>query len=500
MALKKSKRFVKNKDEFPIRKYCFLRAINLKMKIIDARSYVDLCYIYEKGENIRILNIIQTWLSILNIDLDRIISDYYQYPKFLTDVKIRMISDEIDKSIQKFDFIIYNLKFLPILPTSPILDMVTSEIIPKIPSDELKIKEIYFKNITEFNFEGTKMKEPPLVDEQKNKIRQKFGEVPKVLSMSVVYNNNPLLWPLIIHEYGHVIYKIIKKKDEMKDIIKELTLKFPNKSANIDDNISEIFSDLFAINYYGSSYLFAFYFHEILMNNKQKLLDLDDNNTIKENLSHPPSAIRFEYMKTELKKRKQMPHDDALEKLMEYHQPFSERITKKRNVHYKHEDNQFFEKTYENISEHFKVLKILPDRKDGIISSSIEDLSKNLIERLPISATYKPEKDLREALKMKGELFDNDDSNEIFDIEEYNEILKIIYVGWRHLILDIIDDFYEKSADDYLTNVDLKFKEEDSDILKKIKKFSNQYEFLMKDLIYSIETAIVISNYSGDTE
>jgi len=480
----------------PLKKYNFLRAINLEMKIIDTNSYIDLCFVHEKDENIRILNIIQAWLKILKNNVDLIISLHYEHPELLNQIKVDFVSLEVDKNTSKFDIVIQNLKFLPILPSMSILSTITNEIIPKIPKDELRIKEIYFKNITDFNFEGTKMKEPVLLEAQKQIIRQQFGVVPKVLSMTVVYNGNPLLWPLILHEYGHVIYKEIKNKDEMKGVISKLNSTFTEIDVKVDDIVSEIFSDLFAINYYGSSYLFAFYFHEILKLDLQKMIGLKDDDKFKFS-SHPPSAMRLDYMLKELKKRKDILDDKTLEKLLEYHSPYQEEIDKKRNSCLTETQKQFFITAYEEISRQSDLLDIYPEEKIGLDTNHIELLRKNLIERLPISAIR--DIDLQTLKEGKqGAKKDTENEEPFLDLDKRNEIRTIIYVGWKHLIFDILDDFYEKKEKDYLKNLDLKFKQNESEIQKKIKKFSNQYEFLMKTMIYSIETAVVISNYSED--
>lgn len=477
-----------------IKKFQFLRTMNLYIRIIDSSSYIDKCQILEKSENQDILYFINIWLDELKDEINSKILGYYYYPQNITKKEVRFIRDELNSKYDSFKSIVENMKFVPIEPPLSTLKTMIDEIISSPIPDEMKIYNIYLKNISEFNFSKSKMSKPGFSSDVEKEIENKVGSVPNVLSMAIIYHMNPLMWPLIFHEYGHSIFEKINKKNQYQIIFDEIRAFSVNQKSGlpilvISNNLSEIFSDLFAINYYGSNFLFAFYFHEILCSETNKLLNLSDDNELEFN-SHPPSAIRIKYMITELEKRGYTADDEVLEKLLKYHEPFAKEISEKIDSNPSLENYvTILDFMYEKISKFAEDLNLFENNKIKLELHFIDDLLQDLQNKLPIGTSYPRDISLGEALNK---------DNECFDLERSNRIREMVYAGWKFLFKDMIDDFYEISNEnEYLKHSDIDYKKITS-IEKKLEKFSYEYDLLLKNINYSIETSVIVSNLLGD--
>lgn len=476
-----------NKGGLFIKAFNLLKTTALTIKILDAKYYLDIYSSYEKDENQKILDLITYWLEQLENDLNNeIYFRFYHYPKSTGKWDFEQISHILKQKNEAFTSIIENLKYVPIQPPFPTLKTMVDEIIISIPSEE-KVRNIHYKTISEYNFTESKMIEPRYNSDSKKRVEQRSGGVPNVLSMSVLYHDNPLMWPLIFHEYGHTIFKIIKCKQDYQSIYTKLSVFCSdNELEDIDQTklntlISEIFSDLFAVNYYHLNYFFAFYFHEILSKEVNELLDLPSNEDFIIQL-HPPSAVRLKYMIKEIEKRG-FSNNNVFKKIIEYQNVFADNLFKEMgNIPSKY--LLLFEEINENVSE-FIHNKFNPDVK--ILPKLTDPLYGNLQKRYPIGTSYYGDKDLKEILYL----------NESFNIENNNSIRDIIYIGWKYLILDMINNFFEiDDKDEYLPNTKIKYDDKDSvSTEKKIQKFSREYEFLISNIRYSIETSMIVSHY-----
>lgn len=468
-----------------IKQFNFLKAVNIYMRILNAESYIESCHTLEKSENKKVLDFICEWLELLKNDVHvKILSSYYNHPEHINVYDIGNISKILNTEYESLEVIFNNMKYVPIQPPFFTLKTMVDEISSSIP-DEMGISNIYFKNITEFNFTESKMMEPiEYYTEGKEVISKKIGSVPNIFSMTVIYHNNPLMWPLIFHEYGHTVFKKVKKTAPYERIFTKIRVFCSEKDISIDSTklstlMSEVFSDLFAINHYSSNYFFAFYFHEILSSNINQLLNLSKDG-IFEIKTHPPSAIRYSYMLKELEK-KGYSNNKALKKLLDYHHPYAEKITDNMG---KIESKfiEFYELIFNCLSELFDDIKIEID------TDLINKLHRNLEKKLPIGTSLDKNSDMKKLLESsKGE----------FDIESNNRTLDMIYTGWEYLILDMISKLYdEPDYDKYLG-----YSELDHDEIKekafdnKMLKFDKEYDFLTKNISYSIETSMIVSNY-----
>jgi hypothetical protein len=461
-----------------------VRAINLYLKIVDSEVYLKNSQVYEKVENTKILDFISLSLGSLKGEIENnLFKKYYYYHQNINETDVKQITDEINLQYSAFKSILFNMKFLPILQPHFTLKTMMDEI--SIPlRNKMRTSDIYFKIIPEFNFSETQMA-PGYRSNVQEYLESKLGETPNVLSMTAIYQNNPLMWPLIFHEFGHSIFRAQRTKKKISDIVdaaKEYLTKngMEMKQNRLESIISEIYSDIFAINYYRSNYLFAFYFHEILNSTSIDLINCGGKDRA-DSFDHPPSFFRLKYMIQELDKKGYSTNDVVLNKLLEIHKPFAEYLShEKPTINPKY--LVLFERIYEDVSKSFEGEKL------EINFPLVEKLYQNLQEKLPIGTYYKMDLSLKEALKMK---------NEAFDIEENNKILEMVYAGWQYLLNDLIDSFFNESdpqkyleLSDYDSNL--------RPIENKLKKLNKEYIFLIKNISYSIEMSVITSNFRND--
>lgn len=471
-----------------IKEFNFIKAMNLYMRILDAHSYIENCRVLEIAENKKVLDFIYQWLEILKNDVhNQILACYYNYPGNIDIYDIEQITDELNSKNEALKSIFANIKYIPILPPSFTLKTMVDEIVQSSIPNEIEIPNVYFKNITEFNFTESKMITPDYNIDTHKTVEKMIA--PNVLSMTVIYHNNPLMWPLIFHEYGHTVFSKIKKQKKYQHIYDNIRVYCVSNLIEIHQTklttiISETFSDLFAINYYGSNYFFAFYFHEILSSNTRKLLNLSDNDEFQiEN--HPPSAIRLKHMLEELNNKGYTKNDDVLQELLKYHSPYAETIsTEMEKIPVKYIG--LYKLIFNEVSNLFKGYGHKNEYQ--IDPNLINKLHTRLKDKLPIGTSYNKEKDLKYALTL---------ATKKFDIEENNRTIDMIYSGWKYLISDLLMNFYKQSDyTNYLENSRIPPEEiKNKSIDNKILKFNKEYNFLTKNINYSIETSVIVSNY-----
>lgn len=458
------------------------------MKIIDAQQYIESCRVFEKSENRDILNFVENWLDILKEEINiGVLSPYYISPEPITPNGTQIISNKLNDYYGALNSIFENMKYIPIQPPAYTLRTMVNEIDSSIP-DELKISNIYFKNITQYNFTESKMNRPGIFIENTTNL---ISSIPNVLSMTVIYHQNPLMWPLIFHEYGHTIYTTIKKQSQYTEIRNNIIRHCKGKKLNVPANtlesiISEAFSDLFAINHYRSNYLFAFYFHEILRSDIKLLLNLRKKKPF-EIEKYPPSAIRFKQMVKELNDKEYDKNDEALEKLLEYHKPYQSKIDELIQQKVSVDFIEFYNVVYTEIS------KLFPKNDEIDIDLKLIDiLHKNLYSKQPVSTSHGDRKDLKMLLQS---------NQKKFDIEVNNKIIDIIYSAWKYLILDIIIKLYGMpDYEDYLENSEVEIEKGTKKIEILFSKFNHEYKFLNRNINYSIETSLIVSNHLEDSK
>jgi hypothetical protein len=110
----------------------------------------------------------------------------------------------------------------------------------------------------------------------------------------------------------------------------------------------------------------------------------------------------------------------------------------------------------------------IPHKFDQKQVNKMCDLLKN---KLPIGTMYKTK-----GIKMEIAMQKKDK----FDLETENDIIDIIYAGWKFVILSLGNELYANASEE------------------KIKEFSKDYSFFIKNISYSIETSVIVSGYMRD--
>lgn len=461
----------------------FLQTISILIKIIDTKDYLDENKTLEKSENIDIFKIILSWLnnleSLTNATLNTYFTDSFR-KSVIGEPQLTSMNNELTSNQTSFKYILENFKFIPIQTPNDVLKrLVQQTITSHLPQEEI-IDNFILKNIYAFNFSESEMKKPLTVETDKKSI-------PVVLSMTAVYNNNPLLWPLILHEYGHAIFNSETIQKNVNSLDNEIKKFMMNNGISIDDKkisnyYAEIFSDLFGINYYGEAYFFAFFFHEILLNDINSVLNLEykkNNKLIFKHTSHPPSLIRVQYMIKELQKNKMT---------FITSKPFISLILQEYENIYNNIANEgkiYFE-IYNGLSKSCREKENIFGNNKYIVNKKVRNqLYNHLTNKMPIG-TYIP--DEKTFLKE----FNPEDN---FDLALPCDIRDIVNAGWRYFLENMVISLYKKTEED-LSGMEAD--ERKIIITTHINNFMNEYTFLLKNLIYSIETSVITSNYSGD--
>jgi len=442
------------------------------MKITDASMYVNSCLTLEQMENQKILIYISAWLDQIKKDVEEKIFSYYTRSDKFEEFEDTFIPEDLSKKCQAFKEIIENFQYVPIQPPFFTLKTSVDEITRSNIPDELKIRNIIFKNISEFNFTESLLKQPNYERDIQKSINNSVGSIPVVHSMTVTYHFNPLMWPLIFHEYGHSVFHTIHTKSKVEEKIKQIRIANRDPNLRVNDDIlltciSEVYSDLFALNYYSKNYFLAFYFHEMLASDLNGLFNLDACDVPKRFQDHPPSIVRMKYLYDEMKK-KNIHKDEIFKKLEGYNKYllsiYPDKIKKIPEL-----ERELYGIIYQEMSSLFD--DNVPHKFDF---NQITKMNRLLQDRLPIGTMYKDTKiPLKTALSRKG--------NKNFDLETENKIIDIIYAGWKYVIVNLCDELYSNATEE------------------KIEKFSKDYSFFIKNISYSIETSVIVSSYLRDS-
>lgn len=456
-----------------MQEFVFFRGLNLYIKLIDLKEYVESCRPFEQTENQKVILWLMRWTEELKNLLNDELLVKFEDLDLLNEVQIDFYYDTMPYFFEKFFKLIKNLKYVPILPPLFTLKTMVQEAEKTRIGGEEKIKINYFKTIPEFNFYEDELVDPGFIIPKTKQLTDIVnGPKPIVQSMSILYHKNPLMWPLIFHEYGHWVYSKMPNeiiKPEMWTEIKNFANSKGIEEKNLRKLISEIFSDLYAVKCCGSNFLFAFYFQEILTSEQNVLLHLDKNMGFTQN-PHPPSYIRFLFIKEEIEKYESSKNDELLKKIIEINEPFNNRINN---------DIKFVTDDYYDLLK--LIYRITSDsirKKDFDVDWNLinEKLYTNLSKNYPIGTTFRGGS-LSTSLK---------NYNEKFDIDTPNRINDIIYSGWKYLILELFEKFYREQ------NFYPIKKSSDTD---ERDNFTDDYSFLIKNINYSIETSVIVSNF-----
>jgi len=459
----------------------YYRLMSLYLKVTDFKGYLNQYSYLEISENQPIMDFIKYWLNALEGEVSKSFS-YFLFKDDLNEADIRILTESIVTYNLAFKDISYNMTYVPLENPPESLKMIVQEIFP-ILRDEIKVKDIYYKTISEDNFTESNLKKPELhIWDKKSEVYE--SNIPNVLSITALYHDNPLMWPLIFHEYGHVV--LLKIEEKFKGEYERLL--YGLSKIGLNNNMvlgrkklkkiaSEIFADIFAINYYNLNFFFSFYFYEFLPSNINGINKMDS-----ELREHPPSLIRMKYMVEEVKKIG-LSRDEVYQKILNIEKDFVDL----KNEPY----STLYISFYNKISLFLK--RIVGNRKNKVDYKANSVQYSNIKQRYPIGTSLDRKYDLKSALFVDNNSnLEKNDKLSFFNIEKNNKISVIIYTGWKYLILDIIDNFYKTDNEFRESNQKIKT---DGKLNNKIKLFNEDYKFLLLNLNYSIETSTIVSYY-----
>lgn len=458
-------------------------------KIHNCHNYLKEIFVYENSQNQKLIIFLLNWLDILAEELRcRIIESQLDYsqPDKITDY---LLGFDLGDSFEAFQAIQKNLTYFHKLEVDFGINEMINEIKKHMHSN-LKNKQFFIETVSEYNFSEEVINVPETDRPLSNQIEQTSAELPNILAMTSIYHANPLMWPLIAHEIGHVVFKSDPVKDFIKDSISEIIpqIAIAGISQEMDLNevsrniFEEIFSDLFSLRAFGSVYIVAFYFHEIIGKLEKELFgakEKDKDRWVGHKFrKHPPSFIRMILMCKEMGKI-DLEDDSLFVNLMNIERRISSYSTKFDTMdgfEKKYEIYKFF---YEKASEIFNLPDIEIVGQYNVVEN-ISQLAKHLSSWLPIPVTRLIDRPM---------LIKSFEEKELIEIDNPNNIRDIIYAGWIYLIDEMIPSIEEISSN---RNEEL--------ILDKPARgtYSWKYNFLIQNLVYSINTSIILQNYKGE--
>lgn len=447
--------------------------MNLYIQLTNLVLYVESCKILEQTENQIILDYIVSWSTELKKELASHEINAYKNPTIIGPMEERDHHISLCEKCKRFLTIEKNSQYIPIQPPLFALKSMVNEIERNRLKNERKI---FFKNIPKFNFTESRLGEPEFNNKIKRELTKKLGERPTVLSMAVIYQSNPLMWPLLFHEYGHAEYDEMCKTGLFFEgrfgAAHTVAAQEGVPTKYLDDWISEIFSDLFALRYYGSNYFFAFCFHVILSCNDKELLHLDEDDRIKKS-QHPPPYIRLKYLIKAYQKNSFSNEDIAFNKLVEYLSPLISKLDKIVDS----QDTKYKSclKVFDTIAD--ECPKFIKADEFPINIELIKKLENKLKQKHPIGTIFNGSNE-EYAIKLRS-------ANESFDLDSPTKISDIIFAGWSTLINYHFARFYENQNTYPLFDASKKPKE----------NFSGEYIFFIRNITYSIETSVIVSSY-----
>jgi hypothetical protein len=225
------------------------------------------------------------WLNILAEELRyRTIEIQLDYTQS-DEIADSLLECELEDAFEYFQTIQKNLTYFHKLE----VDFGIHEMIDEIKKDmhsRLKNKQFFIETVSEYNFSEEVINVPETDRSLSEQIEQVSSvELPNILAMTSIYHANPLMWPLIAHEIGHVVFKSELVKDFANNGISEMMPHIANEDVLQDllgsvvtrNIFEEIFSDLFSLRVFGSVYIVAFYFHEIVGKSDKELFGAKEN-------------------------------------------------------------------------------------------------------------------------------------------------------------------------------------------------------------------------------
>lgn len=274
----------------------------------------------------------------------------------------------------------------------------------------------------------------------------KVTQIP-LIALPKIEKDNPLMWPLLVHEVAHEFnrrYEIKKKVfKKLKDKLprgKKSILEIPKHERILKNWISEFSADLIALHLLGFSYICPLIYI---------LLSEDQENLHQASEDHPPSAMRVEYLTNELETDFHLRRTGLLNSVVEM---FNYRLNIDSYRRHKIEESSDKEqcKSFFCFEDSFRstMLMIFNEVKSVlkeedllayIVTDETYDICKELTQRLVsgISISSKPLKqghdkidEIRDIIKRGHEELDT--KNKLYDF--FNEIPsslnEIVTAGW----------------------------------------------------------------------
>lgn len=479
-----------------MRDLVFLRAFALLTKVYDLQNYIEEYDVLEKDENQRLLRLIQSWLeAIEHAAASEVLEENFSAVRAPSSAQLYVAADNLDNLNRDFSRVAENMRFVPMQAPYPSLAAMVAEVRERM-EPKWRVHDLSFKTIPELNFRESMMRGPVTI------ARGRRGQTPSpnVLSMTATYLDNPLMWPLIVHEYAHAVSKQPEVRDALRPARDEIYRACPEGVEELTQEtteamIGEVFADLFALNAQGTNYFYAFLFHEVLGKTPRQLAQNkpDGGGDI---LPHPPSGVRLEYGFRELKCRRG-DRDQVFRWVERGLSPLLDQIRRERLNAPKEPGkgslptrNQLtlYDTAYDNMSEVFATDRFpgAPEFQD--LNKEVVRMHRRLKERLPVSTRLRPKIALSRQLS----------NDAAWDVEEANHIESMMATGWRFLLQDMISHLArsrDASRRPFLPDPNTNESTSIEDFGKCMGRFKKEYKLLLMNLETSIETSIVVNNY-----
>lgn len=463
--------------------FLFLRFMSLMVKINDVNGLVRRMAIEEREENQKIVGHIKEWTSCIESEIASDICQDFDVVDALNDRELKNLETKVNTYYEWFQVVAQSFVYAPLEAPMFTLKNVLFEIVHSLSAKQRSASWI-LKTIPDFNFTEEVMKIPDFPSSNRRSVIETVGGEPNVISLSGLYNRNPLMWPLIVHEYGHIIYGVCLEDPEFKEEQGEIGRKATTALNKTDSNtnldvascLEEIYADLFAARQYGISYLFAFLFHEYLSLRRENALGWSGD---KDALRHPPSYLR---LKSILRAVRPETNDE-----------WPEFWNVEKCLYSEIENTEVIAKQYLE-----GVLNPLVDMYEGARKSfegtgmNAEEVSSSVIGKLhSILAGGEPigtrallaGESFRQALKEGDEW-----------VHQSNSTKQVISAGWRYMILDVMAGFLERPP--YLEKRRRRGKSASQESTRqKLDSLKDELLYVGSNILYSLDTSAIVSNY-----
>lgn len=478
-----------------MKEFFHLRATGLLVQLYDLEAYIEEYDVFEKEENQAILELMRGWVGATqDILKEEFLHRFYSKTNGLIEkpedldkpARLKSLEDALDGVGYALQELAGNMKYMPLQPPHPTLAYLVSEAQQSTKKIDWRVETVAFKTIAEFNFSEAAMRPPELLKDRTE------DDPANVLSMTSMYIDDPLMWPLILHEHGHAVLKQAHRLPSVATARANLKGKFSKLAKEMGRDFdllaSEVFCDLLALRQYGPAYLYPLVFHDLLPSTHRQLMAHQDDSAAKMRI-HVPPVYRYRFLAAELRKMG-YDKDPALAWFSATCDQLVKWLAPESKDRLPQEIADLYAGMFDELSALLKDVAATEFVKEN--QTKITSLQERLKQHLPVSASFPHADKLRETLG----------ADSLWDLESPNEIRIMLTAGWSYLLLEMIKPLYELEIsgknDAFLpdpsgieTVVARSFEE-------RLQRFKDGYLLLLANLRVSIETAIVTRHYLAE--